>query len=65
MAEVGWITSDVTQEHLQQLVGWGYMIEVELTTCRVLKDQTSPISVGGYVVACAAFHERGFGVPSH
>jgi hypothetical protein len=34
-------------------------------TCRVPVDSTSPASVGGYVVACSAFYERGFGAPSH
>jgi hypothetical protein len=41
------------------------MTTVELATCCVLEDPTSPVSVGAYVVACMAFYERGFSVPSH
>jgi hypothetical protein len=65
MAEQGWITSEVTQEHLQNLMSQGYMMAVELVTCRVPEDPTSPVLVGGYVMACAAFYEPRFGVPSH
>jgi hypothetical protein len=43
----------------------GYMIVVELATYRVPKDPASPAPVGGYVVACTAFYDQGFGVPSH
>jgi hypothetical protein len=65
MAEMGWLTSEVMQEHLQNLISQGYMIAVELATGRVLEDLASPAPVGGYIVACAMFYERGFGVPSH
>jgi hypothetical protein len=65
MAEMGWTVSDVTQEHLQKLVSQGYMTVAELATCRVPEDPASPIQVGGYIVACVVFYERGFGVPSH
>jgi hypothetical protein len=41
------------------------MIAVEFATCLVPVDLVSPAPVGGYVVMCAAFYERGFGVPSH
>jgi hypothetical protein len=41
------------------------MIMAELATCRVPEDPASPALVGGYVVACTAFNEWGFGVPSH
>jgi hypothetical protein len=41
------------------------MTAAELATCRVSKDPTSPVLAGGYIVACMAFYERGFGVPSH
>ena len=41
------------------------MIAVELATCCVPEDPTSPLPVGGYVVACTTFYEWGFGVPSH
>jgi hypothetical protein len=41
------------------------MMSAELATCHVPEDPTSPMSVGGYVMACAAFYERGFDVPSH
>jgi hypothetical protein len=57
MVELGWTMSEVTQEHLQNLMSQGYMIAVELATCRVLEDPTSPALVRGYVVACTAFYE--------
>jgi hypothetical protein len=41
------------------------MIAVELATCCVPEDSASPAPMEGYVVACAAFYERGFGVLSH
>jgi hypothetical protein len=41
------------------------MTAMELATCRVPEDPTSPPLAGGYIVVCAAFYERGFGVPSH
>jgi hypothetical protein len=65
MAESSWPMSEVTSEHLQNLVGQGYMIAVEFATCRVPEDPASPAPVGGYIMACVAFYERGFGVPSH
>jgi hypothetical protein len=65
MAESGWPASEVTQEHLQNLISQGYMTVVELTTCRIPEDPTSPAPAGGYVVTCTVFYERGFGVPSH
>jgi hypothetical protein len=65
MAELSWPTSEVMQEHLQNLVSQGYMIAAELATCHVHVDPASPALVGGYVVACMPFYERGFGVPSH
>jgi hypothetical protein len=65
MAELGWTTSEVTQEHLQNLVSQGYMTAAELVTCRVFEDPASPAPLGGYVMACAAFYEQGFSVPSH
>jgi hypothetical protein len=65
MAELGWTALDVTQEHLQNLGSQGYMMTAELAICRVPEDPAFPVPVGGYVVACAAFYEWGFGVPSH
>jgi hypothetical protein len=65
MAESGWPASEVTQEHLQNLVSLGYMIATELATYHVLEDPASPAPVGGYVVSYTVFYERGFGVPSH
>jgi hypothetical protein len=41
------------------------MTVAELATCHMLEDPTSPTLAGGYVVACMAFYEQGFGVPSH
>jgi hypothetical protein len=64
MAELGWPTSKVMQEHLQNLLSQGYMTEVELATCHVPADPTSPALVRGYIVACTVFYEQGFGVPS-
>jgi hypothetical protein len=65
MAELGWSASEVTQEHLQNLISQRYMIAVELATYHVPEDPTSPALVGGYVVECVAFYEQGFGAPSH
>jgi hypothetical protein len=56
---------ETTQEHLQNLISQEYMIAVELATCRVPADPASPTLVGGYVMACMTYYERGFGVPSH
>jgi hypothetical protein len=47
MAELGLFPSEVTQEHLQNLMCWRYMTEVELVTWRVLEDPASPAPVGG------------------
>jgi hypothetical protein len=41
------------------------MIAAELGTCRVPEDPASPPLVGGYVMACTTFYERGFIMPSH
>jgi hypothetical protein len=57
MVELGWPASVVTQGHLQNLVSQGYMMAVELATCRVPVDPVSPTPVVGYVVACSAFYE--------
>jgi hypothetical protein len=63
MAELGWTTLEVTQEHLQNLVNQGYMIVTKLATYHVSKDPASPAPVGGHVVACVAFYVQGFSVP--
>jgi hypothetical protein len=47
MAESGWPTSEVMQEHLQNLISEGYMIVVELATCRVPENPASPAPAGG------------------
>jgi hypothetical protein len=65
MVKFGWTASEVTREHLQNLTSHGYMTVAELATCRVLGDPTSLASMGAYVMACAAFYEKGFGVPPH
>jgi hypothetical protein len=65
MAELVWITSEVTQEYLQNLISRGYMMMAELTACRVPEDPASPVQTGGYIVACTAFYEQGFGVLAH
>jgi hypothetical protein len=57
MVEQGWITSEVTQEHLQNLMSQGFMMAVELATCHMPKDPASLVPVRGYVVACAVFYE--------
>jgi hypothetical protein len=65
MAELGWPALVVMQEHLQNIVSLGYMTVVELATCHVSEDPTSPVVMGGYIMACTVFYQRGFGVPSH
>jgi hypothetical protein len=57
MVELGWTMLEVTQEHQQNLMSQGYMTAVELATCRVSEDPTSPAPAGGYVVACVVFYE--------
>jgi hypothetical protein len=64
MAELSWPVSEVTWEHLQNVVTQGYMIVAEFATCLVPVDPTSPDLERGHVVACAAFFELGFGMPS-
>jgi hypothetical protein len=46
MAELGWTTSEVMQEHLQNLVSQGYMMAVDLSACRLLEDLIAPIQAG-------------------
>jgi hypothetical protein len=41
------------------------MMLAELMICCVPEDPESPILMGGYVMACVMFYERGFGVLSH
>jgi hypothetical protein len=41
MEKLGWIASDIKEEHLQNLVSQGYMTVVELATCHVPEDPTS------------------------
>jgi hypothetical protein len=70
MAELSLPVLEVTQEHLQNLMSQGYMITVELATCRVPEDYASPASLcvcggGGSVVVCTVFYEWGFGMASH
>jgi hypothetical protein len=38
---------------------------IHLTIVRYHHNPASPTLVVGYIVACMAFYERGFGVPSH
>jgi hypothetical protein len=65
MAELGWPVPVVMREHLQNLVSQGYMTAAELATCHVHANPAFLAQVAGYVVACLAFYERGFGVPLH
>jgi hypothetical protein len=57
MAEPSWPTSDIMQEHLQNLVIQGYMTMAALAACRVPEDPASPTPMRGYIVACAVFYE--------
>jgi hypothetical protein len=41
------------------------MTAAELVTCCVPEDPAYPILAGEYIMACMAFYERGFGVPSY
>jgi hypothetical protein len=65
MAGLGSSALVVMQEHLRNLVSQGYMTVAELATYHVPEDPAPPVLAGGYVVACVAFYERGFSVPSH
>jgi hypothetical protein len=42
MAESSWPTSEVTQEHLQNLISQGYMTTAEFATCLMPVDPASP-----------------------
>jgi hypothetical protein len=64
MVELGWTTSEVMQENVQNLESQGYMAVAALVTCCMPEDPTSPF-MGGYIMACTAFYEWWFGVPSH
>jgi hypothetical protein len=58
----------VMQEHLQNLMSQGSMTVAELAACHMPEDSAPPppsFRLGGYVMACAAFNEQGFGVPTH
>jgi hypothetical protein len=57
MVELGWTVSEVTQEHLENLMRKGYMTVAELATYRVFEDPAPPALVGGYIVSCTAFYE--------
>jgi hypothetical protein len=46
MAEKGWIPSEVTQAHLQDLLSQGFMMATELATCRMPEEPVSPVPVG-------------------
>jgi hypothetical protein len=65
MVGQGYITLEATQEYLQNLLSQWYMIAAELATCRMPEDPSSPMPMGGYVMACVVFYECGFRVPSH
>jgi hypothetical protein len=68
MPELGWTASEVMQEILQNLVSQGYMTVVELATCRVSEDPTSPALTGGgggEITERAALSKKRFNVPSH
>jgi hypothetical protein len=47
MAELGLPTSEVMQEHLQNLMSQGYKTAAELATCHVPEDPASLVPVGG------------------
>jgi hypothetical protein len=53
------------QEHLKNLISEGHMTAAEFATRLVPVDPSSPTPARGYIVACTAFYERGFGVPAH
>jgi hypothetical protein len=41
------------------------MTAVEIPTCLMPVGPVSPDPVKGFIVACVAFYEWGFGLPSH
>jgi hypothetical protein len=57
MVELGWTVSEVTQEHLENLMRKGYMTVAELATYHVFEDPAPPALVGGYIVSCTVFYE--------
>jgi hypothetical protein len=65
MADSSWPASEVAWEYLQELVSKGYMTTAKFATCLVPAGPVSPAPVEGFIVVCAAFYERGFGLPLH
>jgi hypothetical protein len=61
MAGLCWSMSVVMQQHLQNLVSLGYMTAVELATCRVAEDPTSPVPAGdtSWLVRCSMSKDSG------
>jgi hypothetical protein len=56
MAKEGWTPMEVMQDHRHDLISQEFMTAVELATCRVPEDPTSPVPARGYLVACMAFY---------
>jgi hypothetical protein len=65
MAESSWPTSEVTRVYLQELISKGYMTAVKFATCLVPMGPISPAPVERFIMVCATFYERGFGLPLH
>jgi hypothetical protein len=65
MVEQDWTPSTITLGHLQKLAKHGFMLAVELKSCRVPEDPMFLAPAEGYVVSFVAFCEQGFGVPLH
>jgi hypothetical protein len=58
IAELDYTPSKVTQEHLQSFMSQGFMTAVELMTCHVPEDPTSPAPAEGYMVSFVAFTSK-------
>jgi hypothetical protein len=56
---------DGHQEYLQNHVSKGYMTLVEFATCLVPTGPICPARAKGFIVACVAFYEWGYGLSSH
>jgi hypothetical protein len=61
MSELGWVTSKVTEGHLQNLMTQGYMTTAELETCHVPEYPASLVPVMDKLVSCMLCKSRYLG----
>jgi hypothetical protein len=65
MAGSSWPASELTREHLQNLISKGCMTAAELATYLVPVGPEYLAPTEGFIMVCAAFYEWGFRLQSH